>query len=47
MDGKKKKIIIAVIIGVLLVGTIAVNVFSFTGINKNKESVAAIQGKSV
>lgn len=47
MDSKKKKIIIAAIIGVLLVGIIAANVFSFAGVNKNKGSVAAVQGKSV
>lgn len=47
MDGKKKKIIIAVIIGVLIAGIIALNVFSLAGVNKNKGSVAAAQGKSV
>ena len=47
MDGKKKKIIIAAIIVVLLVGIIAASAFSLTGVNKNKRSVAAFQGKSV
>lgn len=44
MDSKKKKIIIAVIISVVLVGVI---VFSLSGFSKTKGSIAAIQGKSV
>lgn len=44
MNGKKKKIIVSAIIGVLVIGGIA---FSLSGVKKSKESTADIQGKSV
>ena len=47
MNDKKKKIIMASIVGVVLLGIIGAIVFLSNGVNKNKGNVAEIQGKSV